>query len=267
MLTIDGPKKYHDIQRRFADGTGSYDIVINNLPLFKESVNQLSARIVYTRKNKELFYIYKYIFEVLGIIDISFRPVMTKDDEYRLDEEEQKYVAKDICRIFDYYLEKKMCEEQIKTKLFDDILINLINRKTKESFCDFGRFLSVTPEGKIYPCTHFVYNEKYYMGSIYDESINQKLLSTCINSSIPQYSPCKECWVLGLCGGGCKGSASFYHHDNLFINDEFCETRKKLISHIISQITRIHIEGNLEKLKSVFLVNDTKCESTPNRWR
>ena len=53
----------------------------------------------------------------------------------------------------------------------------------------------------------------------------------------------------------------------MIINDEFCETRKKLISHIISQITRIHIEGNLEKLKSVFLVNDTKCESTPNRWR
>ncbi|WP_455950091.1 radical SAM protein [Eubacterium sp.] len=266
MLTIDGPQKYHDKQRIDKEGKGTFDTIVMNLPLFKQSVEKLSVRVVYTKKNVDLFQIYKYIYEKLEITDISFRPVMTRSQEYALDKIDKEFIEKEICKIFDYYFEKKLQGEQIHTKLFDEIIFHLLNKQQKTNFCDFGRFVSITPNGNIYPCTHFVYNEDYNMGNIYKTTINQKIMNLCIKSSVPDYSPCNNCWVVGLCGGGCKGSAIFYEH-SLFSNDEFCDVRKRLISHVIVKIVQLYKKGEIEKFEDVLVLQKSEGEVSPNRWR
>lgn len=266
MLTIDGIKECHDKQRVYKDGGGTYDTIVSHLPRFKESVNKLSARIVYTKKNVALFQMYMHIYEKLGIYDISFRPVMTKNDEYMIEDKEQSYIGSEVCKIFDYYLQKKMQGENLQNKLFDDVLINLFQKKKKLSFCDFGEFVSITPEGDIYPCTHFVYNELYYLGNINSQEVNRNIWNDCIKSRKPQYAPCKSCSIVGLCAGGCKGSVAFYHENTLLNCDEFCDVRKKLIYHIIIEVVKLYEEKRLEQLMWI-LTNSCKEEVSPNRWR
>ena len=267
MLTIDGPKEYHDCQRVFLNGTGTFDTIYKNLPLLKQCIKDLSARIVYTRKNIELFTIYKYIYEVMEIKDISFRPVLTRDPEYALNQKDEEYLGDEICKVFDYYLERKLEGKNIEDKMFREIIKSLLEKSRKISFCDFGRFLSVTPEGNIYPCTHFVYNEEFLIGNTEDGSFNNDIWKQCIQSSNPDYNPCKKCWILGLCGGGCKGSAAFYHKDQVCTSDEFCNVRKKLVIHGLKRLVDLYLEEKLDDLASVLESKEEKCTISPDRWR
>lgn len=91
MITIDGPKEYHDLQRIYANGAGSFDILKRNLPFFKMNSAYLCARVVYTKKNKDLYKTFKYIYEELGIHDISYRPVMTELEEFKLDSKSEDF--------------------------------------------------------------------------------------------------------------------------------------------------------------------------------
>ncbi|MDR1467302.1 MAG: radical SAM protein [Oscillospiraceae bacterium] len=268
MITIDGPKEYHDLQRVYANGKGSFDELVKNLPDFKESANYLCARVVYGRKNNNLYKIFKYIYEELDIHDISYRPVMTDLEEYKLDAESENFAIESLIKSFDYFLEKKLDGKEIESKFFSEQILKLMDRKIKKSFCDFGNFMSITPEGNMYPCTHFVYNDKFEIGNIYKISENTDVLKNCKKSSCAKYEPCKSCWILGLCSGGCKGSAAFYNKDNLFINDEYCKTRMAIVERAIKTIVQSHENNNLEKLKqSLIKDKDETTEMSPNRWR
>ncbi|WP_066501428.1 radical SAM/SPASM domain-containing protein [Abyssisolibacter fermentans] len=266
MVTIDGPKDYHDLQRTYPDGTGSFETVLSNIPKFKKSANYLCARIVYTKKNIDLFKIFKYIYEELGIEDISYRPVMTDNLEYKIDEESENIAISTLCDCFDYFVEKKFGDMRIESKFFSEMLLNLIQRKVKKNFCDFGRFASITPEGDIYPCTHFVYNEQYKIGNIYKENIDKELINKCIESSKANYEPCKSCWILGLCAGGCKGSAAFYNNNEIFINDEYCNTRYKIAEKAMIKIADLYLEDKLEEITNK-LIDAESQKISPNRWR
>lgn len=268
MITIDGPKEFHDLQRIYSDGKGSFDELCKNLPDFKECADYLCARVVYSKKNNDLYKIFKYIYEEMGIYDISYRPVMTDLTEYKLDEQSENFAIKSLLECFDYFLDKKLNGKKIESKFFSEQILNLMNRKIKKSFCDFGNFMSITPEGNMYPCTHFVYNEKFEIGNIYKNNENTGVLNNCIKSSCAKYEPCKSCWVLGLCSGGCKGSAAFYNKDNLFINDEYCKTRMAVVEKAIRTIAKNYESKSLEKLmKSLEKDKDKTAEMSPNRWR
>ncbi|MDR0404992.1 MAG: SPASM domain-containing protein [Oscillospiraceae bacterium] len=156
--------------------------------------------------------------------------------------------------------------EKIESKFFSEQILNLMDRKIKKSFCDFGNFVSITPEGNMYPCTHFVYNDKFEIGNIYKNNENPEVLKNCMRSSCEKYKPCKSCWILGLCSGGCKGSAAFYNKDNLFINDEYCKTRMAVVEKAIKTIVDSYKNNTLEKLQKS-LKKDKTTEMSPNRWR
>ena len=268
MITIDGPKEYHDLQRVHINGKGSFDELLKNLPDFKESANYLCARIVYGKKNSNLYKAFKFIYEKLGIHDISYRPVMTELEEYKLDQESENFAIESLKTCFDYFLERKLENKKIESKFFSEQILNLIDQKSKKSFCDFGNFISITPEGNIYPCTHFIYNDNFEVGNIYGTTEKTKVLDMCRKASLADYEPCKSCWVLKLCAGGCKGSTAFYNKDNLFTSDEYCKTRMAIAEKAIRTIVQNYKNDGLDNLKKVLLKDkDKTVEMSPNRWR
>lgn len=266
MMTIDGPQYFHDQQRIYANGKGSFEDVLKNITLFKESVSNLSVRIVYTKLNQNLYDIYKYVYEELGITNVSFRPVMTEIEKFKLSSGDIKKASEEIRKCFLYYLEKKLQNKKITTSLFDDIVKSLLYRKRKEKFCDFGNFVSITPEGDIYPCTHFVYNDKYKFGSINDSKLDEDAISYCLNSGMVNYTPCAECWMKNLCQGGCKGSAEFYYK-NIYTKDEFCETRQVIVEQAVIEIVKSCLNDNINKLYDAFKLVDSDNLISADRWR
>ena len=69
-LTIDGNKEKHDLQRVFPDGTGSYDHVAANIPLYLEGFSP-NTKVTYA--SDDLIYLKDSIINLwnLGITEVS----------------------------------------------------------------------------------------------------------------------------------------------------------------------------------------------------
>ena len=59
--------------------------------------------------------------------------------------------------------------------------------------------MTVTPDGKLYPCPSFIGLDEDSIGSVYDE---KSLFERCPDMKIDDY--CTDCELLPLCAGGCR---------------------------------------------------------------
>jgi len=48
LLSLDGSKQVHDLHRKFADGMGSFEVIVSKLPLLKRRQGWLGARVTVT---------------------------------------------------------------------------------------------------------------------------------------------------------------------------------------------------------------------------
>lgn len=157
-ITIDGTKKKHDLQRVFPDGSGSYDIINKNIPLWLEQFNG-STKVTFA--SEDLCYLKESIIELWekGINDIAANVVFEnvwKPGDDKIFEEQLKALA-------DYIVENDLYDKYSCT-LFDDYIgscyteDDLINTS-----CGAGKMLAVDPDGNLYPCMRY-----------YDYSLNNK---------------------------------------------------------------------------------------------
>ncbi len=72
---------------------------------------------------------------------------------------------------------------------------------TNKSLCSYyrKRDITISPDGKIYPCPSFMNSDDYCIGSIYD---THSLLEQCPDIPFDPY--CSNCAYFPLCGGGCR---------------------------------------------------------------
>ena len=107
------------------------------------------------------------------------------------------------------------------------------------SACGAGNeYLSVVPNGDLYPCHQFAGDKKWRMGSVYEGVIDPQIRGLFASSSLFTREKCGDCFAKFICSGGC--SANNYHY-NGDINKPYemtCAMMKKRIEcamHVLAE--------------------------------
>jgi len=237
VLSIDGNKETNDRMRYTVNGKGTYDLI---LPKIKRMVEKRGdkpyyVRGTFTKFNKNFSKDVLHLAEQ-GFRNISVEPVVApRDEDYALSVEDLSEINRQYDILEKAYFDKKGTEEAFE---FFHFKMNLQKNPCQEKRalgCGAGvEYVSITPEGEIYPCHQFAGNMDFKMGSIWDrKDLDSEIIRTFKNAGVNNKEACRDCWAKYYCSGGCHANA--YHENNSLLNpyELGCEMEKKRIQNSI----------------------------------
>ena len=214
VLSLDGRKCVNDAMRLTVNGKGSYDIFV---PKFQKLVEkrrngkykEYYVRGTFTKNNLDFTKDVYHIADDLGFDQLSVEPVIAEETEpYALTEA-------DLPKIYEEY--EKLAVEMIRRKKeeggcfnFFHFMINLDQgpcaiKRLRGCGCG-NEYVSVTPDGDIYPCHQFVGHDEWKMGNIEDGSLDLSIKDRFACSNVYTKEGCKDCWCKFYCSGGCNAN-------------------------------------------------------------
>ena len=230
VLSIDGRKEVHDHMRPFRKGAGSYDLIVPKFQKFAESRNQdkYYVRGTFTHNNLDFSNDVLHLAD-LGFKQISVEPVVAQPTEdYAIREE-------DLPQLYEEY--DKLAAEMVKRHKngndfnFFHFMIDLDQGPCaikRLRGCGSGNeYVSVTPDGDIYPCHQFVGITEFKMGNLYDGTFNEEMKDMFAHAHVYNKPECKKCWAKFYCSGGCNANNYIYAGDIHNAHKLSCQIQKK----------------------------------------
>ena len=219
-ISLDGPKHVHDIYRKYKDGRGSFDVVMNNLnKLTHEKIRCGFLSVVCDETLAQLIETVKW-FSNIGITYIDIKPYFQSDDRVTLSVE--KYAQK-MLELLNWLKENP---NRIYVREFDTFANAICGNKKKMSMCDkrncwAGRdHITMDCNGDIYLCDRLLGYQMYVLGNIekehLDEILSNPLISQFNSRKFEDVGECNVCEVKHICNMGCAAT------NLLENNNDFC---------------------------------------------
>lgn len=230
VLSLDGRKEVNDRMRTRVDGSGSYDKI---LPNFKKLVEKRGdkeyyVRGTYTKYNLDFSEDVMHIYEA-GFDQISVEPVMEKPEiEYALTEADLEQIYQEYDKLTERLSEVKRNGGFIN---FFHFMIDLnqgpcVVKRLRG--CGSGNeYVSITPDGDIYPCHQFVGMEEYKMGNLADGTFREDIKKEFAGAHVYSKPACQDCWAKFYCSGGCNANNYIYNGDIHKAYELSCKIQKK----------------------------------------
>ena len=225
-VSIDGPQKIQDFNRKFHTGKCSYNEVLKNVRIFqKENISLCASAVLtsYYPKPLEIALHLQKIGFLKGTITIvrpgtSVSFTMTNVENLLNGYEElfQRFKNDAIKNDFSLldFLEDDYCVNPVKL---------LISRTKQVCRCNLDNQLVINAKGDVYNCLYFESSDTNKVGNI-DSEI--KRLNG--DKSVASRSPCNKCWARYLCGGTCFYASQVTVGNILEIDPVECKIRKHL---------------------------------------
>lgn len=149
-ITLDGTKEKHDMQRVFPDGSGSYDVIVKNIPHY---IKNFYPTTKVTFAHSDLPLLKESIIHLwnLGITDVSANCVY--EDVWQAGDD--KILEDQLKSLADYMIETESFKK-CAVSFFEAGLGHPLGEEGKQqTVCGAGLMLGVGPTGKIYPCLRY----------------------------------------------------------------------------------------------------------------
>lgn len=155
LISLDGTGCKHDASRPYKTGGGSFSDIDKNVRRFSESF-PFGARATLTNNNCNLVEDYLQ-FKEMGFRRIYFSPVSSFDENIKLDEHSLNKIRAGLIDLADQYLKQIDQGEKPLFRTLKTAVDLIMSNRIAFVGCGAGRrFISVTPEGDVYPCHRFV---------------------------------------------------------------------------------------------------------------
>ena len=232
IISLDGLPDLHDSQRPFKDGTPSWNEVFRRITGFLEGrrYQNYYIRGTFTPQSLHIEETARFFIEH-HLTKFSLEPARGKEEIWSVNESH-------LPRLYQEYEElarlAASCNKEDRHFDFFHFIIFqdpplCITRRLYG--CGAGvEYLSITPEGEIYPCHQLHDNARFSMGTIFDKDSNSRFRAMhdmFKDSHILNKPECRHCWARYYCSGGC-------HANNFFINNHIgkpdmlgCSLQKK----------------------------------------
>ncbi|MCX5973159.1 MAG: thioether cross-link-forming SCIFF peptide maturase [Coprothermobacterota bacterium] len=210
VLSIDGRPADHDRMRTFANGQGSYALVLARIQQFLGSRNaqRYYLRGTYTSDTMDFRANTLHLHD-LGYQEISMEPVVAlSEDPYAL---RQEHIPALLGEYEALVLEIARREEEGHPLHFfhfevDTAGLSCLSKKL--AGCGAGaEYLAVTPSGDLYPCHQFVGRQEFLLGNVEQGITNERVAEEFRHLSYREKPACRRCWARNLCSGGCHANA------------------------------------------------------------
>lgn len=242
-LSLDGPKHINDRTRIYSDGTSAFEDIFRGVKRTRErqmrngrkrhigggvivvlsqaNINDLNEIYEFFKKERISIKINPLIQSGRATIDLQLHPIQ---------------YATALSNLFDKWVTDY---KSIDIDPFTNIMGNLMTScPVGCNFSDNCRrdFISIGPQGDIYPCGRFDGLKEFWMGNInstglepaLSSEVHKKLLERKVDS-IPGCKPCK---FNKICNSGCMHNA--YTSGDIMGKDPYCLSYKKIFRHLES---------------------------------
>lgn len=232
VLSIDGRKEVNDRMRVRVDGSGCYDRI---LPKFKKLVDgrgdkEYYVRGTYTKYNLDFSEDVMHLYEA-GFDEISVEPVIESPEEaYAITEEDLDQIYAEYDKLVDRIGAIRKSGKHIN---FFHFMIDLdqgpcVIKRLRG--CGSGNeYVSITPDGDIYPCHQFVGHDDYKMGNIEEGTFNNDIKKEFAGCHVYSKPACQECWARFYCSGGCNANNFVFNGDIHKAYELSCKIQRKRI--------------------------------------
>ncbi len=246
VLSIDGRKEINDRMRPRVDGSGSYDRIIKNFKklVSKRGDKEYYVRGTYTRYNldftEDILSLYREGFDQISVEPVMEDPTM----DYAITEKDLDRIYEEYDRLVD---EIQAIKDEGKFINFFHFMIDLnqgpcIIKRLRG--CGSGNeYISVTPDGDIYPCHQFVGKDEFCMGSVLDKTLDEDIKKLFSKAHVYSKPKCQKCWAKYYCSGGCNANNYNFNGDILDSYDVACGIQKKRLEAAILMKIREEING------------------------
>ena len=217
-MSIDGPQNLHDSTRVYPDGTGSFDRVMAGIDLVKQYRGSAGAICVVSAKNvdspEELYNFFRDT-----KIHVKFNPLIKSgralENMSELGITPRQY-GDFLSKLWQVYENDslKLGETPIDVDPFLEIIGNLETERPLG--CNYSAtcrdsFISIGPNGDIYPCGRFDGIKQFWMGNVQTHTIEEAVESEANQSlrgrNLETVSGCKTCDFGKVCNSGCMHNA------------------------------------------------------------
>lgn len=234
VLSIDGRKEIHDMMRPKHDGGPTYDTIVPKYQKFakmrEEAGKQYYVRGTYTRNNLDFAKDILHMAD-LGFHEISIEPVVAPP------EEDYALKTEDIPVLEEQYdiLAKEMVA-RYKTKddfTFFHFMIDLEGGPCvykRLSGCGSGtEYVSVIPNGDIFPCHQFVGKPDFKIGNVFTGIDREDIVTEFKGCNVYTREKCRSCFAKFYCSGGCSANAYNFTGNVRGVYDVGCALEKKRV--------------------------------------
>lgn len=236
-VSIDGPKEVHDLQRKFRNGKGTFDIIQKNVKIIQEECGiPVYFEATYTSlheskriSREEVVSFLRENMHFQGGIITNVNPV-TDEVDFLVPE--------------DYTIEK--CLKTLEDGRISDWayypLRYFVRRLFPSYICGIGvTHFVVIPNGDIYPCQLFVGDNSFVLGNVKAEKLaNSHALDLLVILEKENNARCKDCWAKYLCKG-CPGNL-YKRKGRLFYTEEECARIQKNLERLLARIGDIRCD-------------------------
>lgn len=237
LISLDGTGCKHDASRPYKTGGGSFSDIDKNVRRFSESF-PFGARATLTNNNCNLVEDYLQ-FKEMGFRRIYFSPVSSFDENIKLDEHSLNKIRAGLIDLADQYLKQIDQGEKPLFRTLKTAVDLIMSNRIAFVGCGAGRrFISVTPEGDVYPCHRFVGMMRFKMGNIVT-GIDETRYIENWSQGVEKRIDCTDCWARSFCGGGCSWEAADEHgYLPKSLHPASCEYRKMCYEMAFDLISR-----------------------------
>ena len=247
VLSIDGREEVHNRMRPSAGGTDTYKTVAKNLvnAVKQRDGREYYVRGTYTHNNLD------FVKDVMAMSDLGFEhlsmePVVGKEGEYVLRDEDLPILEKEYEKLADLYLQRQKDGWGEKFNFFHfrmDLYRGPCMAKRLRG-CGAGHeYMAVVPNGDIYPCHQFVGRDGYVLGNVYEGLKNFDIPREFRNTHVFTKPTCAACWAKFFCSGGCHANNETFGGSIKEPYELGCKLQKKRIE------CAIMIQAELDAMK------------------
>jgi uncharacterized protein len=258
LFSIDGPQKIHDRMRKFKGGIPSFQCVMKNIKKYSNNYSaDFTVRGTFTRAtpnfSEQVLFLNRQGFKSVSVEPAQLNP---EDPNSITSDGEIMRIKYEYDRLADIYLESFRSGSPIHFFHFDHCLIKLLQPHPHHSECGSGAgLISITPDGKIFPCFEAVVEEENCIGHI-DSGFYPEKRNVFSKMFVDTREGCRECWLRYYCGGGCHAFNIRYNKNIHLPYRPHCELTKHrfmLACWILSEINSL---GNtsIRRLKRHLLI-------------
>jgi len=250
-ISLDGPEYIHNKNRFFKNGSGSFHQVMKNISLLRKYDVKFGAIAVLSQINiKKARELYNF-FKTEGI-SWKFNPLvplpeLKQYNEIAITPGEYGDFGKEL---FDYWYDD--ADESNSIYTFEQIVENILFQSRRpptgcnfSSSCQYS-FISIEPNGDIYPCGRFEGTKDLFFGNIIENDLSSIFASELkerLSKRVQHNNECQSCSFLKLCNSGCMHNAYLMSKDYM-LRDGFCDGMRPMFVHIVNRLHTDLEKGN-----------------------
>jgi len=238
QISLDGLRELHDKRRPFTSGEGSFDAVVNGIKNAIENFDQLIIRVNVDKTNEkqipEFLDWLKYNNMIKPSVRVYFGPVTATT---KASERHSQFCIPN----YEYG------ESLVKlTKLAQNKGIVSYFDLPKLLYCRayIKRDVAFSPIGDILPCLQRMEKE-FVVGNVFSDPIYNEKAKKFYERSPLDLEKCRECPIVGFCGGGCVSEAYHKYKD---INTVSCPVFKYHFENLVKE----YVKDRLSMKKEIY---------------